>query len=335
MEIKTHPSWQLFLEDILPHQWSKEQIIARAQACQIEMPVRACLDQVTPEIEMEYAARNSLYWLTLQQVTVALDNIKFLILKGPALAIRIFGNECYRQSADVDIWLSEMDLICADKMLRNLGYIPKKVVRRWATNQVLYIPNHPLLLPVELHWALTQPPLRPPCFEDAWNRRVTVYHDQIQFYTLDDTDTWMGLIFHAMQHVFALKPWMDLAAAASVLHIDEDRIHQFGLDYLHTCIKEVINGVEIKTYRSTKLRVHHRLGLKTPRIMRTLLRQIFMSQYVGTLIVGENSSCQSAFAAFSRMASMLFLDGFFYPLRSIVFYIPLGLDIIRNKIIPL
>ena len=334
MDAQTHTSWQRFLVDILPHQWSNEQIVKRAQECQIEIPVRACLNQITPELEMEYAARNSLYWLTLERVVAALNNIHILILKGPALAKRIFGNECYRQSADIDVWLSKKDLSHADVILKNLGYTPQTVVRRWATNQILYIPKHPLLLPVELHWALTQPPLRPPCFEDAWNRRVTVYHDQFQFYTLDDTDTWMGLIFHAMQHVFALKPWMDLAAAAPVLHIDEDRIKQFGLSFLHAHIIEVVCSAEDDFYKSSKLRVHHGLRLKV-HMIRTVLREIFASKYVGTLIVGENSSCQAAFAAFSRMASMMFLDGFLYPIKSIAFYIPLGLDIIRNKIIPL
>ena len=144
MSVQDRPLWQQFLEDIVPKNWSLEQKIARARACQIEMPVRAILGQIHPEREMEYAARNALYWMTMDRVIPAFDKIHFLVLKGPALAIRIFGSECYRQSADIDLWMDKSDLKRAEGILKDLGYTPQKVVRRWATNQILYISNKPI-----------------------------------------------------------------------------------------------------------------------------------------------------------------------------------------------
>lgn len=333
MSVQDRPLWQQFLEDIVPKNWSLEQKIARARACQIEMPVRAILGQIHPEREMEYAARNALYWMTMDRVIPAFDKIHFLVLKGPALAIRIFGSECYRQSADIDLWMDKSDLKRAEGILKDLGYTPQKVVRRWATNQILYISNNPLMLPIELHWALTQPPLRAPKFKDAWKRRVVFTYNQIQFYTLDDTDTWTGLIFHAIQHVYALKPWLDLAAASSVLHLDENRIHQFGVYDLHTCINNVIRSEDVVLNGDMPGENTHRIKDQYHIIIRWILKRVFISNEVGKLIINKDSSYRTAFTFLSRTASMLLLDGYLYPLKSMAFYIPLSIDIICRKLL--
>lgn len=309
-------TWFRFVSSLLPDTLSKSALIKRARACAIETAVREVLHQPDIHVDYEHGACTELYWITLQKVLSAFDDIRALILKGPILSERLFGTTWFRQTSDIDIWIAKEDMPIVDERLRQMGYCPHPPLRPWATNQTLYTPPNPLFLPVEIHWALTQPPLRTPDFEEAWQKRQAYHHQNIDAFTLDDTYTMLGLIFHALQHVWAIKPWIDLAAAVDILKIDENIIRRFGVYHIYHFINEVI--LLKPTYRA--------------RLFRRILRKGFCHNRLGTLIIGKDSALEAAFGATSRMGSMLFVDGVCYPVETLFFHIALGMDIIFHKL---
>lgn len=54
------------------------------------------------------------------------ENIHLLFLKGPALAMQLFGDVGRRYSVDIDIMVDKNDLDRTDQMLKSLNYLPLK-----------------------------------------------------------------------------------------------------------------------------------------------------------------------------------------------------------------
>lgn len=312
---KTEAGWQSFLRTLVPQDCSRRQLMHMARRCQIERPVCETFGLADDTLVMAHAARTQLYWMTLQKVLLALKDMDVLVIKGPPLSIRIFGRDDFRQSSDVDLWVHPKDLGRAAAALQTLGYMPQKVVRPWATNQQLFVPQNPLFLAVEIHWKLTQPPFLAPDFESAWNMRSTESWHQLTFHTLGDTHCWIGLIFHAFQHVWAIKPWLDLAAA-DTLSVNPSVIRQYGLCRIDRFVRDVVRGNA--SYQAACLRA--------------VLRHLLLSDEGGKLVMGLNSPVEAALGVVSRSLSVFMLDGMRYPIKSFAFYIFLACDIIKHKL---
>ena len=145
----------------------------------------------------------ALYQRTLKTIKDAFDkkNIDFIVLKGPALSLSLFGDIKYRSSGDIDIWVHEKQRKDAENAIHALGFEMQTKPKEWTSNQSLWC--HASFLPVEIHWMLSQPPLLSPDFERAFQRaRPSKFLHGCHI--LDDKDLWILLILHAWQHLFAL-----------------------------------------------------------------------------------------------------------------------------------
>ncbi|WP_089937438.1 nucleotidyltransferase domain-containing protein [Candidatus Entotheonella palauensis] len=131
----------------------------------------------------ETNARHNLYLTgTLRAILRAFEarGISALPYKGPALAVRLYGNIALRQFGDLDILVRPRDTRSAIELLLEQGYQPLNpggatpaILNRFRKVCELRHPESQVC--VELHWALTSWtfyfPLR---LDSVWNRLETV-----------------------------------------------------------------------------------------------------------------------------------------------------------------
>jgi hypothetical protein len=84
-----------------------------------------------------------------------LYHIPSLVFKGNALARDVYKNANCRNSADIDILIKSKDIICADKILKQEGYLAQEAesLEFWATRKhhaVYQCPKTNIL--IEIHW---------------------------------------------------------------------------------------------------------------------------------------------------------------------------------------
>ncbi len=90
---------------------------------------------------------------------LAPEDIPFVVLKGPALALELYGQQVQRTYEDVDLLVRRPDRGRAISALTEAFYVPvgNRVLQRLIAvghfHQVL-VPQQRLRLPIELHWSL-------------------------------------------------------------------------------------------------------------------------------------------------------------------------------------
>jgi len=305
-----------FIDALIPDN-PTDDVLTHARACAIEPLVRSVLQIADVKADLKRAANAALYWATLRAALGALKSTPCIVLKGLPLARRLFDDELLRESTDVDLWIDRSSLPHADAALKAIGYQPESVPRPWATNQTIYIDKIGQRLPIELHWSLTQPPLRAPSFKQAWSQSINVSAHDLTWHELSDDHTWIALLFHMLQHVYAIKPWLDLAQAAGCLCVTPHPLRDFGLTRLDKLVRNVVT--------------HDNPPTCLTRLIRRFYTNALADASRGKLIIGHNSSLEAATGAISRAASMLLLDGLLYRAYIIAFYTFLGSDILRSK----
>jgi len=139
-------------------------------------------------------------------------------LKGPALAVQLFGDGVTRPSSDVDLLVPEGELERALAVFRAAGMRVEArhaawYERRWHCHMVLDGGPQPRL-PVELHWSIARPGLTRGALDGLFDDVVEV---QCSGRRLPAPDLeWQLLIcaVHAVQHYFAPRPLLDVALIA-------------------------------------------------------------------------------------------------------------------------
>lgn len=256
----------------------------------------------------------------------------YILLKGVPLGERIYGSALNRETKDIDLWLRPQDIDSAVAALAAIGYTSPIEPHAWASNQRVLL--HPVLAPVELHWALVPSPLLAPSFDVAYRRAVD-YEMQNGFTVkvLDDEILWMHLLLHAHQHLFALKPILDLAAACD--HFESGPLlHEYGLEGLDHFWRSLIAVW-------TKLPVSHGLvnpcmGAFLALLARHYLDGLMDKPQWGDLVFGESSEMLAAFGVLARAFSMLIFDGWGYRTKAVatcLFYGPHRIGSLVNDVI--
>lgn len=147
-------------------------------------------------------------------------------LKGPALAVELFGDDVTRPSTDVDVLVPEGEIDAALGVLQTAGMRVEArhaawYERRWHCHAVLdgAQPDH--RLPVEVHWAIARPGLTRGPIDDLFDGLVSVECSGRRLPAPDIE--WQLLIcaIHAVQHYFAPRPLLDVALIAR--RLDERR----------------------------------------------------------------------------------------------------------------
>ena len=172
-----HINWDLFLELAMHHRLYP---LLFGKLKQIDNDV---IPQYTLQSLNQLYKNNTFRMLhlssELEQICRVLNEnqIKSLVLKGPVLAVDLYGDLSLRTSSDLDILIPITELDKADQLLIGLGF-EKMIVFKlylndwtWRNNHFTYF--HPLKgVKCEIHWRLYPMPGKEPSFNELWSRKT-------------------------------------------------------------------------------------------------------------------------------------------------------------------
>jgi len=139
--------------------------------------------------------------------------IRSLFLKGPVLAVDLYGEISQRTSCDLDILIPIKDLFRAEKKLEELGYMKDDYIDtvlndwKWRHHHTTFI--HPRTgIKVELHWRLNPAPSKEPGFEQLWSRRRQSPLSTHPLFYLGREDLFLFLVTHGARHGWSRLRWL-------------------------------------------------------------------------------------------------------------------------------
>ncbi|WP_187355499.1 nucleotidyltransferase domain-containing protein [Paenibacillus tengchongensis] len=143
---------------------------------------------------------------------LAARNIRSIFLKGPVLALDLYGDLSLRTSRDLDFIVPMTQLSQAETLLAGLGYVEEEIFEallgdwKWREHHKTY--HHPdKNIKVELHWRLSPGPSREPGFEALWSRsRVSPLGANVHY--LGPEDLFMFLAAHGARHGWSRLRWL-------------------------------------------------------------------------------------------------------------------------------
>lgn len=142
--------------------------------------------------------------------------IRALVLKGPLLSARYYGDYATRHAGDVDLLTDTAEVASADRVLREFGYLRTKPQRALTGRRLaLYLrTQHELgyrgdTASVELHWRYADAPelARYP-FETLWQRSVAHDAGGTPLRALSDRDTLVHLAVHGAMDGWSRLKWI-------------------------------------------------------------------------------------------------------------------------------
>lgn len=153
----------------------------------------------------------------LAQVNAALADagIRMISMKGPLLAMELYGDPSLRTSRDLDVMIPEADLSRAGEVLVKLGYAPEEnpfhktpLRRRYygivdSEKHEVYQKNDIVL---ELHWKSDFQ--TEDSFDELWDRRQEQVLLGRPIAAMGTGDRYPALIVHAAEHGFHRLRWL-------------------------------------------------------------------------------------------------------------------------------
>ena len=105
------------------------------------------------------------------------NQIKSMVLKGPVLAVDLYGDLSLRTSSDLDILIPITELDKADQLLIGLGFEKdddiQTVFNDWTWRNHHFTYFHPLKgVKCEIHWRLYPLPGKEPSFNELWSTKA-------------------------------------------------------------------------------------------------------------------------------------------------------------------
>jgi hypothetical protein len=167
--------------------------------------------EITDILDRHFLAASAKSLLAGRQIQTAADaleaaSIPYALLKGPALARTVYPHAALRQSNDVDLLVRRDDVIAAEAVLYDLGYLSPH--REFHTRPHAYhqefSPPPGNGIPLELHWSLDCGyRLGPDGWADnAIGRRISFESADLHAHTLSQVDHLLYLgLHHGFQHV--------------------------------------------------------------------------------------------------------------------------------------
>lgn len=163
----------------------------------------------------------------LQRVCCALarEGVRPLVLKGPPLALDLYGDLSLRTSKDLDILIPLADLPSAERLMTRLGYRSDHELPRvlgdwkWKVHHISFTNPHNDMQ-VEIHWRLNGDMGKEPSFEQLWERRRASPLDRLAVSMLGREELFQYLCLHGARHGWFRLRWL----------ADIDRIARLGLD---------------------------------------------------------------------------------------------------------
>jgi hypothetical protein len=140
-------------------------------------------------------------------------NIRPLLLKGPVLAIDLYGDVSLRASRDLDILIPIDDLDKVEEVLLKQGYekdgFTPTILNEWRWRQYHLTYFHPQKrLTLEIHWRLSHGPGKEPSFNELWERKRISPLTRYPVYYLGREDLFLYLVSHGARHGWFRLRWL-------------------------------------------------------------------------------------------------------------------------------
>ena len=205
--------WDLFLELALHHR------IYPLLSTKLKMVDEDLIPSHIVQDMNQMYKRNTFHMLYLAGVMedvcrVFTENrINLLVLKGPTLAVDLYGDVSLRTSSDLDMLIPIQELERAEKLLLKLGYEKDDYIQtvlndwKWRHHHVTYF--HPeKKVKIEIHWRLNPGPAKEPNFNELWNRRRKSSLTNYPVYILGSEDLFLFLVTHGARHGWSRLRWL-------------------------------------------------------------------------------------------------------------------------------
>lgn len=167
----------------------------------------------------------------MNHICKALTNsgIRTLLLKGPVLAIQLYGNLAHRTSKDLDILVHADDVEKAEAILVQLGYESKDehILNNWKKkSHHLSFEHTGHYAQVEIHWRLNPHFSASYSFDQLWERKNDVILSNQTFHYLGNEDLIYYLADHGARHGwFRLRWLMDIERLLPKISSGNMKIH--------------------------------------------------------------------------------------------------------------
>jgi hypothetical protein len=162
------------------------------------------------------------------------NGIRTILLKGPTLAIQLYGDMSHRTSKDLDILLDVEDVERAEEVLTRLGYEledKRSLNHNWKEKMHhLSFRHKEHSVQVEMHWRLNPNSSDSHSFNRLWGRRSKVLLLKQEFHCLGNEDLLYYLADHGARHAwFRLRWLMDIDRLMP--NIDSGKMHDYFRQY--------------------------------------------------------------------------------------------------------
>ncbi|MGM0883166.1 MAG: nucleotidyltransferase domain-containing protein [Bacillota bacterium] len=162
------------------------------------------------------------------------NGIRTLLLKGPTLAIQLYGEMSHRTSKDLDILLDVEDVERAQEIMIQLGYeIEDKdaLNHNWKNKYHHFGYRHKEhSVQVEIHWRLNPNSSVSHSFNQLWGRKTKVDLLNQSFYCLGKEDLLYYLADHGARHAwFRLRWLMDIDRL--IPQMNSEKMHDYFRQY--------------------------------------------------------------------------------------------------------
>lgn len=157
---------------------------------------------------------------------LAKNEIPVLLLKGPALAVDLYGDLSKRTCSDLDVLISLDQLEKAHDLLIQLDYVKDDYFStvlndwQWRHHHVTYFHLHKKIK-LEVHWRLNPGPSYEPTFQELWDRRRVSTMASQPVFMLGYDDLFLFLASHGARHGWSRFRWL----------VDVDRIMRLQHDW--------------------------------------------------------------------------------------------------------
>jgi hypothetical protein len=147
---------------------------------------------------------------------LAANGIPALPLKGPALAVAVYGDSCLRQFGDLDILIPEVHIKEAVKLLASQGFEPHHDVT-WTEKENaptncekdLALVGKGGLVYIELHWRLSgRNFIYPIDLSQIWKNPHSMSFAGIRILTLPPEELLIYLCMHGSKHSWERLQWI-------------------------------------------------------------------------------------------------------------------------------
>lgn len=151
----------------------------------------------------------------LEQLCKLLTEAKIhvLLLKGPVLAVDLYGDLSRRTSSDLDMLVPINELDTTHELLLSLNYVKEDYFStvlddwKWRHHHLAYF--HPeKRIKLEIHWRLHPGPSWEPSFKDLWARKRLSSLTSSPVYLLGREDLFLFLAAHGARHGWSRLRWL-------------------------------------------------------------------------------------------------------------------------------